>query len=155
MNPDQRQEPTLGDPISSKPTLPPEPHQAREKLSTGLDPAVKLALFAASLLALVIVGDKLLDRYIQYRAMQALTQELERFENTMASISADQTARIRAQRRQRADTTTGKWLAKNCIDWRRSYESMPTETAQTEMRTHCSAYERFLSSGIAPPGSPR
>ena len=156
MNPNNRREPVFKDGESESPAPPPWVQQEK---SSQTDPFVKIAMIALTALALVLIGDKLLDRYIQYRATQELVQGLENFqadmESTMQSINEQSAERTRAQRQQRANSTTGKWLAKNCADWRRSYETRPTETAQSEMQTHCRIYQNYLANGIAPPGAPR
>jgi hypothetical protein len=54
-----------------------------------------------------------------------------------------------ALREQRANTNQGKWLAKNCSDWRRAYDDLGAPTAQREMRRHCHIYEEYLDTGIA------
>ncbi len=146
-----RIEPTLGERNSRAAPEQLEVHPG----SAGIDFATKVAIFVIALAAAFWTADLLIDRYREYKAMQVLEQELAIFEATMDSIREEQDARVRAQRHQRASTTTGQWLAKNCSDWRASYEARATETAQTEMRNHCSAYQRYLSSGIVPSGAPR
>ena len=156
MNPDDRQEPSLVDSKSPAPAAP--PWVSSEK-TRKVDSTVKIAMISLTMLALVLIGDTLLDRYNEYRAKQQIAQELENLQATlqssMQSINEQSADRVRAQRQQRANSTTGKWLAKNCADWRRSYESRPTETAQSEMQAHCRIYENYLSTRIAPSGAPR
>ena len=54
-----------------------------------------------------------------------------------------------ALREERANTNQGKWLAKNCSDWRRAYDDLGAPTAEREMRRHCRIYEEYLDTGIA------
>ncbi|MDT8321850.1 MAG: hypothetical protein RQ826_15115, partial [Xanthomonadales bacterium] len=63
--------------------------------------------------------------------------------------------RLDQQRRQRMATTEGGWLGKNCADWTRAWNKMKAATAEAEMNKHCGRYERYLATGIAPPGTPR
>ena len=54
-----------------------------------------------------------------------------------------------ALREQRANTNQGKWLAKNCSEWRRAHEDIGGPTAEVEMRRHCALYDKYLETGIA------
>jgi outer membrane murein-binding lipoprotein Lpp len=125
----------------------------------AMRPMVKWALFAVTLACMVFVGDRLLTRYQQARAVQALEAEVERFTRQLAEMGeqaqAEQAARVEALRRQRARTVEGRWLSKNCQDWTASFRQLKAETAEQEMRRHCSNYERYLSTGRIPPGTPR
>ena len=120
-----------------------------------LDPAVRFALYAVGALCLFVLAERIIDRYHQRQALQVLTEQLELVEESFEQMSEEQAARVREQRRQRAGTTTGQWLAKNCADWTRSYDDMPTETGRAEKQKHCTAYRRYLASGVVPSGAPR
>lgn len=151
MDPNDRMEPTLGKAVSPSP-------RRRDKVepdSTAPDLTTRAALIVIAIAAVFWVADKLYDRYLQYHAMQVIERELEKLEATFESMSEEQAARARAQRRQRANTTTGQWLAKNCSDWQSSYESRATQMARAEMQTQCRAYQRYLETGLVPPGVPR
>ena len=148
-------DPERRSPTPTEPERTPFDPESQPSDRPRLDPAVRFALYAVGALCLFILTERLVDRYHQRQALQVLTEQLEFAEENLEQISAEQAARVRATRARRARSTTGQWLAKNCSDWTRSYEDMPTETGRTEMRTHCAAYERYLSSGIAPAGAPR
>jgi hypothetical protein len=156
MNESQRKEPVF-DPerAPSKPAEDDVPFPIQDTRNAPLPPAVRFTLYAVSALCLFVLVERIHDRYQAHRAMQYLNEQIEAFGDSLDQMSEEQAARVRATREQRARTTTGKWLAKNCADWTRSYEDMPTATGRAEMRTHCAAHERYLASGIAPAGAPR
>jgi len=129
--------------------------ELERSVDKSLTPTIRLTLYAVAALCLFILGERILDRYQRHLAIQALNEQLEAFDEQMEQMSAEQAARARATRERRAQTSTGQWLAKNCSDWQRSYESMQTQTARDEMRAKCRAYERFLETGVAPAGAPR
>jgi t-SNARE complex subunit (syntaxin) len=80
------------------------------------------------------------------QTLQASTAELQA---TTERNRKDAERRHLALRKQRASTNDGKWLAKNCSDWRRSYNQLKAATAEREMKRHCEIYERYLETGIA------
>ena len=93
------------------------------------------------------------QRYAQYRAAQALNEMVADLEKT-TQAAAEQSRREaerrhQALREQRANTNQGKWLAKNCSDWRRAYEDLGAPTTEREMKRHCRLYEEYLATGVA------
>ncbi|WP_376694245.1 hypothetical protein [Wenzhouxiangella sp. EGI_FJ10409] len=130
-----------------------------------------MAIIAVSIVCGLFIADWLYERYTEYRAVQMLEQMAKGFEQSARAASqslqestqrsmdqlraSSERARQEAERRrlalreQRADTNQGKWLAKNCSDWRRAYEDLGAPTAQQEMRRHCQIYETYLDTGIA------
>lgn len=115
-------------------------------------PSLKLAALAIVVACAVYIGDSALDSYREYQAMQFLNAQTKKFQNEMESAQRIARARLQQQRQARADTRTGKWLSKNCADWRRSHSVNPLPTSAAEMKRHCAAYERYLDTGIAPVG---
>ncbi len=139
--------------------------------------AIKLAAIVVVGTCLFFVGDRLYTRYQERQAVLALERELqalgaymsESLEQSGAAIqqvseqanaraaaaAAQQRERTEQQRRARLATTEGGWLAKNCADWTRAWNELNAETAAQEMNKHCGRLERYLQTGIAPPGTPR
>lgn len=138
--------------------------------------AIRVAAVVIVATCLFFVGDRLYARYQAQQVVKALereleslgvymTQSLEQAGATMeqanrqararaAAAAKEQQERIEQQRRARMATTEGGWLGKNCADWTRSWEQTRAETAAREMNKHCGRYERYLETGIAPPGTP-
>lgn len=136
-----------------------------------LDPRLRVAAIAVTLVCALFIADWAYQRYAEYRAVQALkemvsgfkasTQAATRSLQRQARESAAQrqaaaernrieTERRRSdQREQRASTNQGKWLAKNCSDWRRAHQDIGGPTAEREMTRHCRLYEEYLDTGIA------
>ncbi|MCA1779009.1 MAG: hypothetical protein LC637_06410 [Xanthomonadaceae bacterium] len=85
-------------------------------------------------------------------AMEEMNQQAKA---RAAAAQKQQHERIEQQRRTRRATTEGGWLAKNCADWTRAWEEMKAPTAEREMNKHCGRLERYLQTGIAPPGTSR
>ncbi len=56
-------------------------------------------------------------------------------------------------RQARTNSRTGKSLSKTCEEWRATVQRYDSFTSQQEMRKACERYERFLETGIAPPGT--
>lgn len=129
-----------------------------------LDPRIRVAIISVSIVCGLFIADWLYERYTEYRAVQMLeqmakaaTQSLQ--ESTQRSMDqlreSSERARQEAEHRrlalrdQRAETNRGKWLAKNCSDWRRAYEDLEAPTAEREMKRHCEIYEKYLQTGIA------
>ena len=142
-----------------------------------MNAAARVIAVVVAVTCLFFVGDRLYSRYQQYKAMQALEQELqtlgvymteslqqagEASQRLSAQMKArneaaarEQQERVAEQRRARMATTEGGWLGKNCADWTRSWNQTRAQTAEQEMKKHCGRYERYLETGIAPPGTPR
>lgn len=136
-----------------------------------LDPRVRVAIIAMSIAVGLFIGDWLFQRYTEHRTVQVLEEVAKGFEesakvatrslqeSTQRSMdhlrATNERARQEAERRrlalrnQRASTNQGKWLAKNCSDWRRAHTDIGGPTAEAEMGRHCALYERYLDTGIA------
>jgi len=126
----------------------------------GLDPRLRLAAFAVVFVCSVIFIEWAVQKYFDYRAVQVVRAALTEFEES-TKASAEQAkamearARREAERRrlalreQRANTNQGKWLAKNCSDWRQAHQDIGGPTAEREMTRHCRLYEEYLDTGIA------
>ncbi|MEX2498264.1 MAG: hypothetical protein WD397_05245 [Wenzhouxiangellaceae bacterium] len=143
----------------------------------SIHPAIQFAAIAVVVACLFFVGDRLYTRYQERQAIKALEQALEDLGAYMndgleqagaameqisqqarvrnAAAAEHQRERIDQQHRARMATTEGGWLAKNCADWTRAWEEMKAPTAEREMNKHCGQLERYLETGIAPPGTPR
>ena len=145
----------------------PEPDPA------SIHPAIQFAAIAVVVACLFFVGERI---YIHYQARQAvkeletlgtyMTESLQQAGAAMektnrqsrartAAAQRQQQERIEQQRRARMATTEGGWLAKNCADWTRTWNEMKAATAEREMKKHCGRLERYLATGVAPPGTPR
>jgi len=153
------------------PPFDPEPEPA------SLHPAVQFAAIAVVVACLFFVGERIYVHYQARQAVKALERELESLGTYMtesleqagaameqanresrartAAAQRQQQERIEQQRRARMATTEGGWLAKNCADWTRAWNQMKAATARREMNKHCGRLERYLATGIAPPGTPR
>jgi hypothetical protein len=118
-----------------------------------LDPRLRVAAIAVTLVCGLFVADWVYQRYAEYRAAQTLKEmvtDLQESTSAAAEQSRREAERTRlALREQRASTNQGKWLAKNCSDWRRAYENLGVPTAEREMKHHCGLYEEYLATGIA------
>jgi len=153
------------------PPFDPEPEPA------SLHPAVQFAAIAVVVACLFFVGERIYVHYQARQAVKALERELESLGTYMtesveqagaameqanresrartAAAQRQQQERIEQQRRARMATTEGGWLAKNCADWTRTWNEMKAATAEREMKKHCGRLERYLATGVAPPGTPR
>lgn len=125
-----------------------------------LDPRLRLAAFAVLFIRLVLFIEWGIQKYHEYRANQALKEMMAGMERSIQASTAELRAmternRQEAERRRlalrekRASTNQGKWLAKNCSDWRRTYNDLKAATAEREMKRHCRLYEKYLDTGIA------
>lgn len=132
----------------------------------GLGLWARVALGAVTLACLAFIGDRLWSRYQQHKLVEAAQVELERFHDQLNEIGRESRAqsaaraaeareRKQAQRRARAQTVQGRWLQKNCKDWTESYQRLGGDTSERQMRVHCGIYDRYLETGVAPPGTPR
>ena len=121
--------------------------------------SVRLTLFAITTACLVFIIDIGLDRAIEYRTTRQIQQEaqalLDEMEQSAANEQARQELQIQRQRAARAQTTPGKWLAKNCSDWTRAWNQLKAPTAEIERKKHCGRYETYLATGVAPRDAPR
>ena len=174
---DNRIEPTFEEDEASHRRQADPPPLDLEPETASIYPAIKFAAIAVVLACLFFVGERL---YIHYQARQAvkvlereldalgthMTQSLEQAgaatermnqqaKARAAAAQKQQQERIEEQRRARMSTTEGGWLAKNCADWTRAWKEMEAPTAEREMNKHCGRLERYLKTGIAPPGTPR
>ena len=106
----------------------------------------------------VLVSNQVWERVQDYRAQKAIehwSDEAERalleaqreLESARIRTQAEQAAKQQQLRQARADSSRGKWLAKNCTDWRRANDELHTRTTAEEMRRHCAIYERYLATG--------
>ena len=106
----------------------------------------------------VLISNQVWERVQDYRvqkaieqwaadAEQALLEAQQELEFSRQQAQAQQAARQQQQREARANSSRGKWLAKNCADWRRANDELPTRTTAEEVRRHCAIYERYLETG--------
>ncbi len=116
----------------------------------GMHPLAIMALAAVVLACLIFVSDRVYERYQEYRIMQELQAVADGIEQSVEEMAARERARVAQVRRNRVASSQGRWLEKNCADWRRHYENDPQPTARSEMRRHCQIYENYLTTGIAP-----
>ena len=118
----------------------------------GLE-TVSIQTFAVVFVCSVVFIEWAVQKYFDYRAVQAVTSaltELEESNKARAEQARREAERRRlALREQRANTNQGKWLAKNCSHWRRAHEDIGGPTAVAEMRRHCEFYDKYLETGIA------
>jgi hypothetical protein len=136
-----------------------------------LDPRLRVAAIAVTLVCALFIADWAYQRYAEYRAVQALNEMVADLEETTQAATrslqrqaresaaqrqaaAERTRREADRRRlalreQRGNTTQGKWLAKNCSDWRQAHQDIGGPTAEREMKRHCRLYEEYLETGIA------
>jgi hypothetical protein len=145
-----RKEPTLSDPQDSGGTPVSFYDDPEPESNSSMHPMAKLALLAVILACLAFVADRGYQRYQECRLMQELQALADGFEQSMQNLNEEQRARQVQIRRNREASSDGRWLAKNCADWRRAYQNNPQPTSRSEMRHHCQIYERYLSTGIAP-----
>ncbi len=145
-----RKEPTLSDPQDSAGTPVSLYDDPAPESNSAMHPMAKLALLAIMMACLVFIADRGYQRYQEYRLMQELQVLADGFEQSMQQLSEEQRARQEQIRRNREASSDGRWLAKNCADWRRAYQNNPQPTSRSEMRRHCQIYEGYLSTGIAP-----
>lgn len=168
---ESKQEPFFSDSENTKQSDHDPLFDSRQPPRDELDPRLRLAAIGIATVCALFVVDWGYDRYVEYRARQALNEMLMGLQETTeaATRSLQQEARASAKRRQalaevnrqeterrrlalrvqRASTNQGKWLSKNCSDWRRAYKDLKAPTAKAEMKRHCDSYEKYLETGIA------
>jgi hypothetical protein len=116
-----------------------------------LDPRLRVAGIAVTLVCGLLIADWVYQRYAAYRAVQALKEmvtDLQESSSAAAEQSRQEAERTRlALREQRANTNQGKRLAKNCSDWRRAHQDIGGPTTEREMKRHCRLYEEYLDKG--------
>jgi hypothetical protein len=112
-----------------------------------IEPTIRLAAFAVLFVCAVLLIEWGTDKFSEYRAVQAANAAVAELEAANRARAAEAERRQRALRERRADTNQGKWLAKNCSDWRRTYDDLGAPTAQREMRRHCRIYQHYLDTG--------
>jgi hypothetical protein len=145
-----RKEPTLSDTPQFRHEPGPVYNGLEPETQASMHPLAKLALLAVVLACLAFVADRAWQRYQEYRLLQEIHAIAEGFEQSMRNMADQERARVVQQRRNRAASRDGRWLGKNCADWRRAYQDNPLPTTRTEMQRHCQIYERYLATGIAP-----
>ena len=132
----------------------PESFSPQQNESVPIRWAVVLIIVLLSLL----VSNQVWERVQEYRAQkmieqwaadaeQALLEAQQEIEFSRQQAQAQQAARQQQQREARASSSRGKWLAKNCADWRRANDELPTRTTAEEVRRHCAIYESYLETG--------
>jgi hypothetical protein len=158
-DPEGRKEPVFSEPHDGDERFRSDPFDSRLP-PRDRDPRLRLAAFAVVFVCSVIFIEWGVQKYLEYRAIQAMNAALVELEAS-SKASAERArllearAREEAERRrlalreQRANTNQGKWLAKTCSDWRRAHEDIGGPTAEREMRRHCRVYEEYLDTGIA------
>ena len=168
---DYRREPEFSDSDQQRQRDQDDLFNSRLPPKDNLDPRLRLAAIAVIVVCALIVVDWVYQRYTEYRAAQALNEMVTGLEETTEAATkalqrqarenaaqrqaaAEQSRREVERRRlalreQRASTNQGKWLAKNCSDWRRAYEDLGAPTAEREMKRNCRLFEEYLETGIA------
>lgn len=144
----KRIEPVLGE--SSERQASPEPlvlEPSRDSRWSELPPVIRLASLAIVVACSIFVADWVYQRYVEYRAALALKAIVEQAGAGVAAMDRQAEARQAYQRQARASSAQGRWMHRNCEDWRRSYGDRRLPTAREEMRRHCQAYERYLETG--------
>jgi len=153
-----------------------EPAQSQVPLSQ-MNLAIRVVSIVVVATCVFFVGDRLYSRYQERQLVNALEKELETWGSYVtegleqageasqrfnASLQAQREASERAlqqrqeeQKRQRMATTEGRWLEKNCTDWTNAWNQLKSPTAEQKKQEHCARYQRYLQTGIAPPGTPR
>ena len=165
-----RREPTF--PGVSETRRTPEPADSPE--SDGRQPEqsgdnlIRIAVVVIAVASFLFVGERFYRWYVAHRALDQLSevseQAFDRAQAQLAELSASQRERLNEVRRrnaertevirrERAASTTGQWLSKNCQDWTRARDDLRAETAKAEMERACAAYERYLETAIAPSGA--
>lgn len=158
-DPGGRKEPVFSEPDDGEERFQSDPFDSRLPARDRLDPGLRLAAFAVVFVCSVIFIEWGVQKYLEYRAIQAMyaaIAELEAYSKASAERARLLEARTReaaerrrlALREQRASTNQGKWLAMNCADWRRAHGDIGGPTAEREMRRHCRLYEEYLDTGI-------
>lgn len=156
---DSRKEPRFSDP-GDQGDPEDELFDSRLPSQDKLDPRLRLAALAVLFICSIFFIEWGIQKYYEYRANQALKEMMAGMEESIEASAAELRAmternrqeaenRRLALREQRASTNQGKWLAKNCSDWRRTYDDLKAATAEREMQRHCRLYERYLETGIA------
>ena len=145
-----RKEPRFSDLQDSAEAPVPANDDPEPEPESAMHPMAKLALLAIILACLAFVADRGYQRYQEYRLMQELQALVDGFEQSIQNLNEDQRAQQEQIRRNRAASSDGRWLAKNCEDWRLAHQNNPQPTSRTEMRHHCQTYERYLATGMAP-----
>ncbi|NEZ04283.1 hypothetical protein G4Y73_09015 [Wenzhouxiangella sp. XN201] len=157
---DSKHEPYFSDSDESKQADHDPLFDSRQSPREELDPRIRLAAFAVVFICSVFFIEWGIQKYHEYRANQAMKEMMADLEKSVQASAAQLRATTERNRReaerkhlalreQRANTSQGKWLAKNCADWRRAHESLQAPTAEAEMKRHCDLYEKYLSTGIA------
>lgn len=142
------------EPMLAPEDFPSEFGASRETINHGL--IFKVAAAALTLACGLFVADRLHQRYLEQQAIRELNAMIEGFVEQANAMNEQATrqARARQQRleRERANSRVGGWLAKNCSDWRQAHSQMPGPTSRAEMKRHCDLYDRYIKTGVAPPG---
>lgn len=149
---DSHKEPTFSE-SGDQPNRDDELFDSRLPRRDKLDPRLRLAAIAVVIACTIFVADRFYQRYMERQAVEELNEMFTGFADTaeaeMRQARAESERRMATLRKQRANTNQGKWLAKNCSDWRRTYEDLGSATAEREMKKHCRIYEKYLNTGIA------
>ncbi len=144
----KRIEPVLGELVERQP--PPESLVSERNRDSGwseLPAVIKLASIAIVLACAIFIADRGYHRYQELRATQEAMAFIEQKEAELAAMGRQVQAQQSQQREARASSTQGRWMHRNCQDWRRSFGDSRLPTAQEEMVRHCRAYERYLETG--------
>ena len=116
----------------------------------------KVAAVALILACGLYMADRLYQRYLEQQALREINSMVEGWIDQANAMNEQMSREARERQRrlmqQRANSREGRWLGRNCYDWRQTHAQMPGPTSQTEMKRHCDLYERYLQTGVTPPG---
>lgn len=143
----QRIEPVLGRSLDDPDRQPTERPAFAPERPVPPSPWARLVMLSVVLACVIFIADRALVHYKEYRYAREVGTLLQSFQDEADNSRRRAEVQHQNQRRMRAASNQGKWLARNCEDWRRSHQQQPLPTSEAEMARHCRIYRQYLDTG--------
>lgn len=92
-------------------------------------------------------------RIVAYQVEQASLSLRDELNLQATKIEQQNQQRLFQTREQRATSQAGRFLSKNCEEWKAAHQQFESFTSQQEMDKACKRYSEYLRTGHSPIGT--